>query len=39
MGVSILYTTYKTQKYFQKLFQKNEKDKAEIEEIRKEILK
>lgn len=39
MGVFSCNETHKTQKRFQKLFQKNEEDKVEIEKMRKEILK
>lgn len=38
-GIFSCNNTYKTQKDFQKHFQKNESDKAEIEAIRKDFLK
>lgn len=39
LGAIKILEVRKTQKRFQKLFQKNEEDKAEIEEMKKEILK
>ena len=39
IGLWKILETHKTQKEFQKHFQKNEEDKSEIEEMKKEILK